>query len=112
MVKKLQWVIFTGVASHKGLIVGVKNHAGTSLRAHVQDDVTSWVHGGCWLYPPTRSFTQDSIWIGGGEVQADIVYPLWEGAILGAGACIIRININAGCFPLGKPVTKELKWKV
>ena len=52
-VAELQWVFFAGVASGEGLIVCVKNHAGTWLCAHVKVDIPSWVEWVCRLKPST-----------------------------------------------------------
>ena len=52
-VGELEWVIFARVASNEGLIVCVKNHAGTWLCAHVKIDIPSWVEWICRLNPTT-----------------------------------------------------------
>ena len=52
-VGELEWVRVARVAGNKGLIVCVKNHAGTCLCAHVKIDIPSWVEWVCRLKPST-----------------------------------------------------------
>ena len=105
---ELEWVIFAGVAGNEGLVIRVKNHAGTGLRAHVLVDVPSWVEWICRLNPST-DITKPIVCVCGDEVQTDVVHALREGAILVAGAGGVLRDIEAGGIPLDIPVSKELK---
>ena len=106
-VGELEWVIFARVASGEGLIICVKNHAGTWLCAHVKIDVPSWVEWVCRLNP-TTDITQSSVCVGRGDVQADVVNTLGKGAILGTSAGVVLGDVDTRSVPLGIPVTQKL----
>ena len=108
---ELEWVIFAGVAGYEGLVIRVKNHAGTGLRAHVLVNIPSGVEWICRLNPST-DITKPIVGVCGDEVQTDVIHALREGAILVAGAGGVLRDIVAGCVPLDIPVSKELKGKV
>ena len=105
---ELEWEVFAGVAGNKGLVIRVKNHAGTGLRAHVLVNVPSWVEWICRLNPST-DITKSIVCVCGDEVQTDVVHALRKGTILVAGAGGVLRDIEAGCIPLDIPVSKELK---
>ena len=103
-----QWALCTCEGCSKGVVVSVNDPTGGSFFTHVEEDIPSWVHGGCWLHPPTRSFTQVSVWVGGGDVQADVVDSLWEGPILVAVAGVFLCCEDHGCLIHRVPVAEVL----
>ena len=107
-VREFEWVIFAGVAGNEGLVIRVKDHAGTGLRSHVLVNVPSGVEWICRLNPST-DITKPIVCVCGDEVKTDVVHALREGAILVAGAGGVLRDIEAGGIPLDIPVSKELK---